>query len=116
MNKIIAQALNERAAVHGHRVLVVSATSTHARHALDELEAAVIALAVRRITRANGRLRIGYLNGGSISVVSAGGRGGRGLAADTVFVEWEAERRYPHLMEDLLPCIQASPHGEVIRA
>lgn len=115
MNKYTARALNEQAALLGRVILVVSAGWREADDAFDELTATALPTQTR-ITRGHGHQRIEYQTGGRIIMASASGQGQRGVSADIVFVEHDAEYRNPHVLEDALPCIQASPHGEVIRA
>lgn len=99
----------------GRRILVVTRDSTAARLAFNDI--CRLTHGADRIIRANGGERIEHRNGGRVLFTTPRSTSHRGVTVDTIYVDAGAD---PLLDEgrwhDLLPCIAASPDGEVIRA
>lgn len=119
MNKCTASALAAEAAA-GARVLIVSHSVIAARqafHDFDELAESVGA----EVRRANGAQRLTFPSGGRVHFTSARATGGRGLAVDVVFVDWDVETELSvdelkRFYDDITPCLATSTRHEIIRA
>lgn len=111
MNRYAAAGLAE-AARQGRRILIVSYDLRASAEALDDFRGLVDDADV---TRVNGKQRIAFPSGGRVRFTSVRSRGHRGVVADTVYLDGELDRD-PSVIADLLPCIQTSPTGELVRA
>lgn len=115
MNKYVIDGLVAEAR-SGRRVVVATGSVRAARCAFDDAVHATLH-DEPKLVRANGRERVTLPNGGDIRFVSVRSKSGRGMAADTVFMDSELQgpdelRHY----EDLVPIVASSPTGQIVRA
>lgn len=111
MNKYAARGLAMAAVTEGRDILVV--IDYHEVHeAMREMSWMVKPVDVRR---ANGAERLVFPGGGRIIFRRPGGHGHRGVSVDTVYID-EPFSHDSRLIEELAPCIAASPRGELVRA
>ncbi|QIN93688.1 hypothetical protein QDW23_gp29 [Microbacterium phage Stromboli] len=111
MNKFTARGLAMTAALEKRDILVV----VDYHEVSETLREMANTIAPTEVRRANGAERITFPGGGRVIFRRPGGHGHRGVSVDTVFVD-EPFARDRRLLEDLVPCVAASPRGELIRA
>ncbi|AVR56771.1 hypothetical protein PBI_ELVA_30 [Microbacterium phage Elva] len=112
MNKYASRGLAFAAIVEARTVLVVT---RHAEVQIALREMAEIGVQGQVVRRANGAEEIRYPNGGRVLFRAAGGHGYRGVSVDTVYLD-AGLGNDDRLLDDLVPCVQASPRGELVRA
>lgn len=112
MNRYAAEGI-ARDAHAGRRVLVVTRDRREARNALEEI--ADLTHDAKRIRRANGAERIDHHNGGLVTFTTPRSHSARGLTLDTIYLDNGVDPT-PDYLAELVPCLSASPTGELIRA
>lgn len=112
MNRYAAEGI-ARDAHAGRRILVVTRNHREARNAFDEI--AKLTHDAKRIRRANGAERIDHHNGGLVTFTTPRSHSARGLTLDTIYLDSGVDPT-PDFFADLVPCLSASPTGELIRA
>jgi hypothetical protein len=113
MNRLTAAGIVE-AAQAGDRVLVVTGFGIDRTLAFDEIARLVPRDELRRTVRTAGEGLIDLSSGGWVKVHTATST--RGVAADVVYIDASVGREaLMELPERLLPCVAASPRGEIIR-
>lgn len=111
MNRYVADGILDDV-VSGKRVLLVSEGGLAAAHALEEIERRAVARSIELLTirRSHGSEGVTHASGGRVHIVSARGRGGRGVVVDVLFVD--ADLTFDRLA-DLMPCV-AVTRGEAM--
>lgn len=101
-------------AASGRRVVVIDARRASLRTTFEDLVAPALA-AGATVYRTSGQERILFAGGGRIQFIHPGLGGCRGVAADVVHVHgWDSLTQRQR--EDIMPMLNASPSGELIRA
>ena len=113
MNKYAAAGLIEEAR-NGRTVLIVSHSYAASQEAFRMM--ADHAPDASRIMRSASTLAIEYPSG-RVRLTATHGGAHRGVSADIVFIEHEADRYLSRdHYRDIAPIIATSPHGEIVRA
>lgn len=109
MNKYTARALHEQAAVHGHRVLVVTQTQNDKIFAFQIMDDESFPEGIRGEDKTTT-----YESGGTLGVASEQYGDYLNHRADIVFID--SSERYDLDDDVFLPCLQGSKLGEIVRA
>ena len=112
MNKYTARGLAEAASKGCFEIIVVT---RHPLSAMEEIPPHFYAAATS-VSRANGKERVDFASGGSISFLHPGSDGHRGRQADVLYLDSDIPHtEHDALIKDYRPCIQTSPIAEIIR-
>lgn len=116
MNRYAAHGIALDAALSGKRVIVLTPTGIMIRDAMDEVIRSLERYDpdIYEVRRAKGNESIRFLSGGYVRFQSAQSNL-RGLSADVVFLDVDADRQISRdTLHDVHAIIQ--PHGEIVRA